>query len=383
MSARTFARGMAWSARIPAALAIGVFLALAPPLVAQTAELDPVIRRAVKARGLDPEEIVVPNALSPEMRGWLDRVVQETSGSEHELLEGILRGLLAEDGLKLVYARGYTATAAEAFAAREANCLAFTNLFVGLAREAGLDVYYVKVDDVETYDKEGDLVLVSEHVTAGYGPPGGQRYLDFSIIPVDYQNAYEIEDVTALALFYSNRGSEALLRGQESAAASWLETAVQLDPELPQAWVNLGVARRRQARFVEAEAAYRRALEIDADVLSAYHNLGGLLQSLGRTEEAAEVFALVDRVENRNPYNYLALGDLSLKLDRVEEAGRYYQRALELLPEDAELRAALGQWAMAANRPRRARRELKKAMALDPSNARVRELAALLERPPA
>lgn len=332
--------------------------------------------RELRRRELDVETVVLPHALSPEMKEWLAGAVARESNDER-LVAQLLEQLLDRSRLDLEYHQGYTGTAVETFETRQANCLAFTHLFVGMARELGVDVYYLKVEDLQSFEREGDLVVVSGHVTAGFGPRRKPRVLEFAIFPAaDYRQIRLLSDLSAVALFYSNRGAELLLEGDREGALEWLETAVRIDENLADAWVNLGVVHRRLGDLDAAEIAYRKALVIDPDLTSAYQNLSSMLLKLDdRREEGQRLLALTDRSENRNPFNFIALGDLSLEQGRPKDAERYYRRALNLEPDSAESQAAIGQWFLDAGRPRRAKRWLKRARKIDPDNPRVARLA--------
>ena len=222
------------------------------------------------------------------------------------------RRALADREQPITYQRGVTHTARDVWATRRANCLSFTHLFVGLARELDIPVYYLRVSDLQRYEKDGDLVVASEHVTAAYGPPASRKVLDFTVRETEtYRSIQPLSDLAALALFYSNQGAERIRDGSYEAALRLLDTATRLDPQLPDAWLNRGVALRRLGRPDEAEESYWRALEIDPGTTAAQQNLAALLATQGRTLQADELLALVDRRGNRNPFSYLALGDLS------------------------------------------------------------------------
>jgi Flp pilus assembly protein TadD len=364
------------------AVAVLLFLTLAGCTGAGLHSLDRSdLARLLRARGIEPATVVLPYELTPEMKEWVHQNVPEGAPAE-DRLRLLLNALLDPKRLNLTYEAHFTGTAVEAFARHHANCLAFTNLFVGMAREIGVAVFYLDVDDIQKFEKEGDLVVVSGHISAGYGAGRETRILDFSAAPiVAYRGIRQISDQTAVALYYSNRGGELLRSGQHEEALGWLRTAVVLDPDLARAWINLGVARRRNGDLPGAEAAYRKALELDPEAVSAYQNLASLLRlrgSTGANEEADQLLALTERIGSRNPYNFLNLGDLALAHGRLDEAHRFYKKALHLYGQDAEPYAAMGSWARASGNPREARKWLKKAVALNAANDRVRTLAAEL-----
>ena len=330
-------------------------------------------------RNVDPDEVVVPYELSPEMKDWLGKRVPRI-GSPQSRLATLLYYLLAEENLGLRYAKGYTGTAQEVFESKTANCLSFSHLFVGMARQLGVPVYYLGVKEVEGFEKEGDLVIVSNHVTVGHGPSRDQLILEFDLGPeVDYHNVEPLSDLTAMALYYSNRGAERMRAGELEAAVEALELATRLDPELASAWGNLGVGLRRLERWEDAEEAYRRALEIDPRFTTAYQNLASLLRRQGRDEEARELMVLVEEIGPRNPYAYLNLGDLSLARGRIDAARRLYRKAVHRYGDHADAHAALGLLELRLGNRDEAKRHLQRARKIDPDAERVRSLERRLD----
>ncbi|REJ74187.1 MAG: hypothetical protein DWQ30_21805 [Acidobacteria bacterium] len=322
--------------------------------------------------------VVVPFSLDREMREWLGERIPK-GGDEMLRVQRLVEVLLDEDHLGIEYRREPTLTAREVFDERSANCLAFTHLFVGMAREIGLPVYFLEVRDLENYDREGDLVVHSDHIAVGLGPSHNLTIIDFATEQSSYRRVSPISDLEATALFYSNRGAEELRRGENAAAQGWLEDAVRIAPGSAGAWVNLGVARRRSGDETGAERAYRQALTIDASETSAYQNLATLLRMQGKHGEALELMALTDHSGNRNPFAFLALGDLSLRHGRADEAERFYRRAIRMHGEQAEPMAALGLLHVARGQHRAAERLLRRASKLDADQERVRQLRRRLD----
>lgn len=324
--------------------------------------------------------VTVPFEIDDEMRTWVRNV--PTGGEPEQRLEQLLRAVLHRDGKELTYVRGHTASARDVWRTRRANCLSFAHLYVGLAREIGIDVYFLRVADLQSFEKDGDLIVASEHITAAFGPPNKRRVVEFTDRPFrEYHQVEPISDITAIALFYSNTGAERIRDGRFEEAAAVLQTAVKLDPELADGWVNLGVALSRLHRMADAERAFRRALETNPSLLPGYTNLAALLERSGRREEAHALLAVTDRRANRNPFSYLALGDLALRERNLDQAERFYRRALSMNGADAEPMAALGRCAVAAGRRRDAERWLERALSAGPATERTRELARILFGP--
>jgi Flp pilus assembly protein TadD len=339
------------------------------------------LRQIIQERGLDPAEIIQPLLITEEMRSWALALVTRSAPDETQL-KILLESLRSSEELAFEYKGGYTGTAEEVFSSGKYNCLSFSMLFVGLARALGLPAYFLNVKQAEAYEKRGDLVILTRHITAGYGFVKDRTILEFDIgAEINYLLAEPMTDLEALALYYSNRGTEWLRAGQGKKANQMLEIAITLGPKIAQSWINLGVVRRRQGHMQEAEDAYIKALEVEAGNATAYENLATLLRLKGERDAASQMLELLNRRKNRNPFTYLALGDLNLEEGRVQEAESFYRRALRLARDEAETHAAMGQWALAAGKREKARSWLERARALDTHNARVFELENRLLRP--
>lgn len=357
-------------------------LVLAPGAVAEQQAANPwaELESQIRARGLDPEEVEIPGRLTDEIRDWANRKVPG-GVSEGQVLRRLLWALIDPFGLNLTYDPGRTGTASEVWASGKANCLGFTHLFVGLSRELGIPTYYVRWSRIENYRKEGDLIVVSEHVSAGFGAGAERQVLEFGAVDgLGESPSHPISDLEALARHYANRSAEWLQEGNLSEARTSAEIAVQLEPELPEGWVNLGVARRRSGDLEGAKEAYTRATVVDVDHLPAYQNLSVLMEIQGEKDVAREILALLDRRDNRNPFIYLSLGDFSLDTGQLDEAERFYRRASKLGPELAATRAARGLLALEAGDLKAARKWLKRSQSIDPEDHRALRLAGRLSR---
>jgi len=298
----------------------------------------------IHARGVDPERIVFPAELTNEMKRWVLQSVPEF-GADEERLNFLMVGLLSDRRLGITYEGGFTGTAQDVFEQRKANCLSFSQIFVAMAREAGIPAYYLRVGDIDGYEQQGDLIIVSGHITAGYGEPTHRKVLEFNLDPVlnyDYRRAEPISDVTAIALYYTNRAAELIQARELETAIEAADTALELDPELAIAWVNRGVGLRRMGRWEEAEMSYAKALEHRPNFEPALQDLETVMRLQGRFDEAEQVAAHIRKLGTRNPFNLLRLGDDSLSRGHPADARIYYRRALRLMRESPEPYAALG-----------------------------------------
>lgn len=378
MKARTVAAERAGRRRGAGRLAAAV-VALLAALAAQPAA---GTTRVALPSDVVPSPLVDVLALTPEMRAWVHREIPG-SLAPVERLNLLVRKLQAKDGAGMRYDAWYTVSAAEAFATRRFNCLTFSHLVVAMARELGLDAYYVEARYRERYNREGDLVLLAGHVTVGWGEGlrgwavefGPERRLDTSQV-------YRIDDRRALALHYANLGATALRNGDPAAALADLATAVAVDPRAGAAWVNLGVALRRRGDPAAAEASYRRAILEDDDLMPGYANLYALLRNTGRTAETAALVAQILRLPNRDPWLLLAMGDECMSVRDLAGAERLFRQAHARARDEAAPAAAIAALALARGDEPLARKWLRRAEQRDPREPRLVTLRAALGLPP-
>jgi tetratricopeptide (TPR) repeat protein len=74
--------------------------------------------------------------------------------------------------------------------------------------------------------------------------------------------------------------------GRPEKATEFIQRSLELDPLSSVSYYNLGLALHASARFLEAEAAYRKGLELDPERLLTHSKLSLALLAQDRGEEA-------------------------------------------------------------------------------------------------
>jgi tetratricopeptide (TPR) repeat protein len=77
---------------------------------------------------------------------------------------------------------------------------------------------------------------------------------------------------------------------RHAAAATWYRKALEIDPYLVPALINLANIHYGKDELAEAQALYERAIGLDPDFFEAHFNLGNIYHDLGRFKEAASCY---------------------------------------------------------------------------------------------
>jgi len=358
--------------RITARLVV-VAMLLATPVGSRAADS---WTKALDKRGIDPSLIEDPIAITPEIKAAANAMAGGGGGTVDQL-KRLQSALFDATRFTFDYEAGLTETAAQALSTGRGNCVAFTNLFIAMARSRGLRVRAGYIQPRVTGEKHGDLIYVSTHVVAVY--PLHDRYVVFDFYRTGEDPSRRIrllDDFELAALYVNNRAVVALSAGDYPRAEALFTAVIRLAPGFAAAEGNLGVLLRRRGDIPGALDAYRRALALAPRDPSVLGNLAMLYSGLGREREAKAALRLAD-LSVATPYTILARGDLEATDGRVDDALRYYRRAARLAPKLPDPHVSIARLLRAAGRLDEARREVERAVKLDPENDEAR---AILEQ---
>lgn len=146
-----------------------------------------------------------------------------------------------------------------------------------------------------------------------------------------YRRALEIEPDLLEAYFYRGNILRTLDRLDE-AVSSYL-AALKVAPELAEAHINLGLTLKQMGRLSDAETSYRRALGYEPDFAMAHYNLGNTLSDLGRLEEAEAGYRSALKITPALVEAHNNLGLTLKNLGRLEDAEVCYRTALQIKPD--------------------------------------------------
>ncbi len=290
-----------------------------------------------------PEDNVL--AVNDDMRAYLERYVPRNY-VENTRVRVLARMLFGKGTLGMEYDASQTLTAQEAFKRSEGNCLAFSYLFTAFARERGLKVSFQEVEIPPEWNDAGDeLYYYSRHVNVIIQ----MKEIQNLVIDIDRVNfkphyrAWRISDKYAVALYYSNKGTDYLFKGDYDNAFRYLAKALELSPKDPAIWSNLGVLYRMKEMYNYSEKSYFIALKYDSQHQSVLSNLSVLYEHMGEIEKSEYYFKLAKSHQLKNPYYRYHQALDSYALGNYDQTLRHLKEALKRQNKEHKFHNLLGE----------------------------------------
>ena len=187
-----------------------------------------------------------PLYISANITEMLDRLIARNDRPALRIAK--IQTLLFNEGYQnLQYSESQTLTADEVFRSRRGNCLSAMNLYIAMARYAGIDAAFQTVSVRPEWNRRGELLILSRHINASGSLGYKRKYIvDFTPeIQLQQLTAKPVSDLYARALFFNNLGAEALVSEDLEAALEYFKNALFLKPDLAIAWNNIGAAFNR------------------------------------------------------------------------------------------------------------------------------------------
>ncbi|MEQ1828573.1 MAG: tetratricopeptide repeat protein [Pirellula sp.] len=156
---------------------------------------------------------------------------------------------------------------------------------------------------------------------AGHSEEAMQEYL--KTIHLDPQRAVAFRAVGRILLRDPNRLQDSL---------QMLQSSIRVDPNVPEAFNELGYVLQQLRRSEEAVAAFATAIHLKPNYALAYNNLSTAYRSLRRLDEAEGACRAAIRIDPNQLQALTNLGIVLTDLGRVQEAIACYQSALAKQP---------------------------------------------------
>ncbi len=117
--------------------------------------------------------------------------------------------------------------------------------------------------------------------------------------------------------------------------------ALEMSPDDPSAWYNLGLIQAQRHHFEEAEKSLRKAVKHAPNHYKAWTALGNVLMLSGKKAEAVEAFQRALHIRSDFVPAWKNLAACYMRMGRKEDALRTLRKASSVVPQDASLRKAI------------------------------------------
>lgn len=335
---------------------------------------------------LETEEEIF--ALDDEMRSMVhEKLLNHLTAQQKARI--LLEHLFDEENIALSYDGNANVTARQAYHSKSANCMSLTIMAYALAKEAGMNISFQDVDVPEYWVSNGSYSLLTGHVNllvkestginrrVVWGEKATQIDFDPFVSKKDFPSRV-IKKHTLLAMFYNNKGAEALVNNNFYEAYQYIKEATKTDPLFSAAWGNLGVLYKLNGHLVMAEAAYRQAISLNKDNLNVLGNLALLYSKQGRIDEAKPIEQYLHKQRIKNPYYHALLGNEAFLKRAYKQAIKHYKKAIQLDDEQHEFYFGLAKSYYKMNNVVLAKKSLTKAVSLTKAKDTQRQYIAKL-----
>jgi tetratricopeptide (TPR) repeat protein len=269
-------------------------------------------------------------------------------------------------GLGMQYETMSTGTAAATFEQRQGNCLAYTHLFIAMARYAGLDARYREVLGVAQWEANGEFVLLNRHIAA-YGELGkqGTYVADFGFLYESERNfGRVVSDGRARAQHFNNLGARELVSGDIAAAIRLFARGLTIDGDLGYLWSNLGTAYLRDGDLKHAELALQHASRLTPWDVTTLNQLTRLYDVMGRPDLTAQYRRRSEAARRQNPYLQFTWALEARDEGRLDAAIGYLRHAAQNAPDELYFWLELAKTYLMRGKVKDARKTLYRAEAL-------------------
>lgn len=292
---------------------------------------------------VEPDDIF---ALDAEMIEFVDTKLSRIE-DPYLRSEALLTKLFNDSAATLRYRKGANLTAIDAYHQQTANCLSLTILAFTLADEANLAVKFQQVEIPEYWVREGSYNMLTGHVNlrvtgdkkSPYKIVWGKSDLLIDFDPYASRHYFTkkvISKERVTAMFYNNRGAQAIVNNEYDLAYAYFKKATQVDAEYSSAWANLGLLYRNVGRYDIAELAYKFAININENNHNAWNNLAILYSSTEKISQANAIYEYLYEVRLDNPFYYGLLGEEAFYRGDYEQSIVHYNKAKRMNPIEHE-----------------------------------------------
>lgn len=322
-------------------------------------------------------------AVSTEMEAYVEQRLNSLDTLEDKV-NTLLHDLFSEQYMAIEYKHGANFIASETFEQRAANCMSLTLLSYVLAEQAGLDAKFMQVEVTENWNVSSRFTQLNGHVNLEVSLSDFARtvfHLTKSSYVIDFlpmlnaksKGKVPLSKKQIVALYYNNKGAEALYQDRANLAYRYFKQASLYAPEFASVWGNLASLYRQHNLLDKAEQVYMHALAIEPNNLNIQDNLALLYRKTNRHQQAQALMAKVRKQRTSNPYYYAMQGEEALRQQQAEQAAKLFRKAIKLERKEHSFYFGLARAYLSLGQYQKADQYLKKALQLSPDQSQKRQ----------
>ena len=157
-------------------------------------------------------------------------------------------------------------------------------------------------------------------------------------------------------------------KGRYSLSLGEVAKALELNPELPTAYLFRGVVSFKMANLDDARGALLTAVRLQDDLAQAWIVLAQIEQEVGNFDEALKAVDRAIKADEKNPAAYLFKGSLLETMQRDTDAAAAYRQVLRLSPNSKVARFRLGGVLVKSGDEEEAQQQILAAYRLNPTD---------------
>jgi Tfp pilus assembly protein PilF/uncharacterized protein YcfL len=236
-----------------------------------------------------------------------------------------------------------TFTARESLIQNKGNCLSLAILTTAFARLANVEIDYQLVDSPPIYQKEGDMILSSQHIRSLLLEP--KQVLEKGFISfgrrgllVDYfptagtKLRRKVSSVEFSAMFYRNKAAEAIIDKNYDRAYWLLKRTLGFLPKDEHSVNMMALIHQKKGLEQDAENLYKFGIKYADHKLELLRNYFIFLRKENRLTDAHKLKSVLNRTEVINPFDWVNLGHTAYSERKYADARRYFKKAIKLAP---------------------------------------------------
>ncbi|WP_196140232.1 tetratricopeptide repeat protein [Aliikangiella sp. G2MR2-5] len=266
-----------------------------------------------------------------------------------------------------------TLRAKDSLIQQQGNCLSLAIITKALANLNKVDIQYQLVETDPIYQKEGNVIVSSQHVRTKLLLPRQANDANSYIIfrggtIVDYfpqRGSHLLRSVSEnefFGMYYRNKGAEAILKKDYNKAYWLARKTLSLYPTDPHGLNLIALTYYHKGLFEKAEAIYQEGIAKNDDKLDLLSNYYYLLKKLGKNETAKTIHAQIIQYDNQNPFRWISLANNAFNEKNYPLAKSYYRKARDLAPYLHEAYAGIAQSDIQMGNMKSAEKALEKAL---------------------